>query len=207
MKIPTLLAALLFFVPVATSASAKERLILETYPADPPWREVTNVSQGDQFLRELIPDGQRIETYRDILTAQSFPGARNTGPSAYLQGIFKGVSRACTGVRVNGPKAGEENGFPVAYAQVYCGRQKGKDFGVNMFFKVIQGQDALYVVQREFRVPPSTAGGIQTFSKDQVAEMVALMNAQSVANTFLVEAVYLCSDTSTDPKCSAAAGH
>lgn len=181
---------------------ASERLVLQPYPGDLSWREVTNTSQGGQFLREQIPEGQKIESYRDILTAQSFPDSRGVSPTEFLGGMLRRVGGVCRGVRVNGPKEQVESGFPVAYAQAYCGQQIGKNFGVVMFFKAIQGKDAMYVVQREFRVPPSAVGGVQSFSQDQMAAMVAQMNAQSVANSYLVNLVYLCGDQSAEARCA-----
>lgn len=196
------LIALLMLAPTVGRAATAEALVLEPYPANPAWTEVTTNRQGVRFLRELIPADQTIETYRDILTAQGFPLAPGATPSAAIQGIFLGVSSVCDGARVNGSKASTENGLPVAYAQVYCGRQKGKDFGVVMVFKVIQGREAMYVVQREFRVPPSASGGVQTFSKDELPAMTARLKAQTVANDYLVRSVYVCGGGSTAPKCA-----
>lgn len=187
----------------AGAAQAEERLVLEPYPATPQWREVTHKTAGAKFLIEQIPSDQAIEDYRDILSAQSFPELRAHDPSDFLRGLFVRSGGACENVRVNGPKAQTEAGSPVAYGQIYCGRQRGKAFGVQMFFKVIAGQDALYVVQRESRVPASDVGGIQSFSKDQVAAMIAMMQSASVANRYLVDSVYLCGGNSTEPRCSA----
>ncbi len=199
-KIALLLTTLALFAP--TIVAAAEELVLEPYPARPAWKEVTTKRQGVRFLRELIPADQKIETYRDILTAQGFPLEPGATPAGVVKGIFAGTSGACEGVRVNGPKETTENGFRVAYAQVYCGRQKGKGFGVVMFFKVIQGKRAMYVVQREFRVPPQVSGGVQSFSKDELPAMTARLEAQSAANKYLVGSVYVCGDGSTAPKCS-----
>jgi hypothetical protein len=189
------------FALIATAASAKEHLAMAPYPASPAWVTATDVGKGDRHLREQIPAGQDIDAYRDILVDEAFPEARTEMPSDFLTAKFAQVSAACEGVRVNGPKAVMEDGYPVAYAQIYCSRQKGQSFGVNLFFKVIQGSAALYSIHREFRVPPSAVAGVQSFSKDQMAEMQALMTGQSVANRYLVEGVQLCGDRSKDPRC------
>ncbi|HWE47739.1 MAG TPA: hypothetical protein VG407_17090 [Caulobacteraceae bacterium] len=190
---------------IGSVAQAADHLILPTYPNDPPMVEATHQVAGAKFLYEFIPQGETLENYRTILSAKSFPGTTSAGPEDFLKGMFARSSAACDGVRVNGPKSAEEGRASVAYGQVYCGRQKGKPYGVNMFFKVIQGRDALYVIHVEFHVPPSSTGGVQAFSQDQVTEMVAMLKAQSAANTYLVESVFLCLDGSTDPRCQAAA--
>jgi hypothetical protein len=198
----TIAAAFALALSAAGAAHAAERLVLEPYPGEPAWTKVTDQRQGQAFLWELIPSDQKIEAYRDILTAQGFPGGQNRDPATFLKGVFSRTAGACTGVRVNGPREATEDGRKVAYAQVFCARQTGRDFGVNMFFKAIQGAEGLYVVQREFRVPPSQTGGVQSFSGEQAQAMMALIKDQSVANHYLVEAVYLCADASTDPRCT-----
>lgn len=190
-----------FFWHTALAAEVKERLVLEPYPGGTPWQEATNRGSGDQWLREQIPADQEIDSYKDILTAQSFPQQKNADPSSFLKGMFSRVAGACDGVRVNGPKAQEENGYRIAYAQIYCGRQKGTQFGVNMFFKVVKGTDSLYVIQREFRVPPTEVGGVTTFDEDRMEEMKALIKAQSVANSYLLGSVHVCGGQSTDKRC------
>lgn len=197
------LALIVFTVlgQAAFASGATERLVLEPYPGNPKWKEVTNISRGDQWLREQIPADQKIDTYTDILTAQSFPQQKNTDPSSFLRGMFSRVVSACDGVRVNGPKVQQENGYSIAYAQIYCGKQKGKQFGVNMFFKVIQGNESLYVIQREFRVPATKVPGQMTFDEDEMEQTVALMKAQSVANSYLVDSVYVCGEKFTDKRC------
>ncbi|MEN6080689.1 hypothetical protein [Chromobacterium piscinae] len=189
------------FTQTTVAGETREKLILDQYPSDTPWQEVTNKFNGDQWLREQIPSDQKIETHKDILTAQSFPQQKTTEPSSFLKGMFSRVSEACDHVRVNGPKEQQEGGYTVAYAQIYCGKQKGADFGVNMFFKAIKGSDALYVVQREFRVPQSEMSGVTSFTKDQMEQMLSLIKGQSVANGYLVKSVYLCGELSTDKRC------
>jgi hypothetical protein len=197
MRICLLILGLLLAGP----AAAAERLVLEPYPGPPAWKQVTYKVAGLQFLRELIPEGQRIEAYRDILTAQSFPQQRGASPAAYLRNIFAGAARACEQVRVNGPTERREGGYVVAYAQVYCSRQTGTAFGVNMLFKAIAGSDALYVVQREFRVPPSAVAGVQSADKAHAAALIAQMKAQAAADAYLLKSVYLCGAGSTEGRC------
>lgn len=185
---------------VAGTASAAEELVLETYPGQPAWKEVTNRRQGVTFLREQIPNDQKLANYKDILAAQAMtPPVAD--PSLVLKAMFIRVQSACDGVRVNGPKVGEEDGYKVAYGQIYCGRQKGEKFGVTMFFKVIAGDDATYSINRDFRVPPSATGGVQTFAAGQADAALALLQAQSAANDYLVKSVYLCGSKSKAERC------
>lgn len=197
----TLALGLLLALSVSGLANAAERLVEGPYPSNAPWKLVTNRSAGAAWLREQIPAGQQIDAYKDILASQAFPQQRETDPAAFLQGLFQRIGGQCSGVRVNGPKAAVEGGYNVAYAQIYCGRQNGQAFGVDMFFKVVAGDEALYVVNRDMRVPPSDVGGVQDFGKDGVQAATAMMKAAAVANNYLVNSVYLCGARSTDKRC------
>lgn len=184
-------------------ALAQEKLVLEPYPDSQTWVEGTHQVAGARFLMERVPAGQTVANYKDILVAQSLPDQRGADPSTALKGIFQLAGGTCQGVRANGPKAQVEGGYNVAYGQLYCGRQRGKSFGVTIFYKIIQGNDAQYVILREMRVPPGAVGGVQSFTQDQVAALIATMKAQSAADTFLVKSVYLCGTASTDDRCKA----
>jgi hypothetical protein len=105
--------------------------------------------------------------------------------------IAQGAQSACDALRVNGPKTGTENGYPVAYGQIYCSHQKGTSFDVTIFVKAIGGHDGLYVVQREFHRPPQENGvaGVVVMNKPEDAQ--ALLAAQVAADKYLVSAVKL----------------
>jgi hypothetical protein len=193
--------ALATALAIATGADAAERLVLPPYPAERPWQQVTNKAAGVQFLWEYIPAGQRLGGYTDFLGAQAFPRAPGLDASGLIRRVFSNVAAACDGARVNGPKTGVEGGYPVAYGQVYCGQEKGKPTGADIFYKVIQGSEALYMVHREFRTPPSTTGGVHPFPKGSEAAAKAFMDARAQANAYLANSVYLCGDRGPDPRC------
>jgi hypothetical protein len=86
----------------------------------------------------------------------------------------------------------------VAYGQVFCGQQKGKPYGVNIFFKAISGDQALYSAERDVHVPPGD-GGAQSFASVQQAR--AAMKDQATADSYLVKSVYLCGARATDKRC------
>jgi hypothetical protein len=171
------------------------------YPGPPAWKEVTNQTRGASWIRERLPSGQDLASYRDIVTYQAFGNLAGADPAAFLRGLFARVGEACSGVRVNGPKAAREGGYDVAYAQIYCGLQKGQPFGVTMFYKAIKGTSALYVVNRDFRAPPSEVAGQTIVPKGQERQAMAFMKAQAAADAYLVHGVYLCGAAAADPRC------
>jgi hypothetical protein len=197
----TAVLAIFTALTVAATASAApvEHLVLAPYPGPPAWKLITNKAVGAQFYREQIPANQTVANFTDILTSQNFPQQRGVDPSAYLRNVFQAAAGSCDGLRVNGPKAAQEDGYRVAYAQVYCGQQKGKPFGVTIFFKAISGDDALYSVERDVQVPANPAGGSLSFANQ--AQMAASMKDQTTADSYLVKSVYLCGARATDKRC------
>ena len=187
----------------AASAQTTEKLVVPSYPASIPWTQVTDERQGVRALQEWIPAEETLDDYRDILAVQTYPMTDGLTPEGYLKGMFRQIGGACTGLRVNGPVSRSEGGYPVAYAQVYCGHQKGQAFGVNMLLKVIQGREALYAINRDLRVPPSSVGGVQSFDAKDKDALLDLMKRQGEADRFLSDGVYLCGPDGSDPRCRA----
>ncbi|MFN7958424.1 MAG: hypothetical protein U0P46_08900 [Holophagaceae bacterium] len=203
MRIPFALLLPTFLVAQATVKSPqKEHIQFGVLPGSAPWTEVTNKRGADAAIQEFIPRGQNLEDFRDMWTFQTFNSLKGKSPAEFIKVFFTRFPGACESVRVNGPKEQVEGGLQVAYAQIYCGRQKGKDYGVNIFIKAIAGKEALYLVQREFHIPPSERGGVTSFSKDQMTEVLALMKAQGESNKFMVEQVFVCGPDSVDPRCT-----
>ena len=182
-----------------------EELHLVRYPGEPPWKEITHAWKPDLKLHmsEWIPSDQDPPDARDILTIQTFHALRGMDPSAFLRGVMDLTSKACQRTKVNGPKEQTEEGYPVAYAQIYCAEQKGADKDVDILLKAIRGNDALYVVQREFRRPakPGAEPGFHVFSERTEAEKT--MNAMAMANRYLRDGVSLCPLSGPSARCAA----
>lgn len=190
------------FSPQVTAEQSSEHLVFTPYPEGTKWKEITNKGDTNGWMRELIPSEQDITNIKDIITVQAFSGPKLPDPSDFLKRMMKSSVSACENVRVNGPKGAEERGHDVAYGQVYCGKQNDKDYGVNMFIKVLKGKDALYVVQREFHVPVTAVGGVMSFSAGQMDQMKAMMKATNETMKYLVDVVTLCATSDTDTRCS-----
>ena len=192
----------------AGAAVCQERLVLEPYPPGPPtnapWRVVTDKDLGGRFYVELMPADQTPSDHRDILAAASFPHVKGSAAEV-LQDVLKQFTETqnCEGVTVDPPKTSREQGLTVAYAQAFCGQQVGQSFGIHIFYKAIEGAEGVYVVSRDFRVPPSKQGGTLTFAEGQDADALALMTAIGAANSWLRKSLYLCGGPSKDTRCDA----
>jgi len=195
------LSACLLAGAATAAPSGDEQLVVRPYPAAAPWKQITNKSNADGWIHEQIPANQTVDGFSDILTDQGFRKLGGKDPATFLKFIFTNITGACDGVRVNGPAVRTEGGFPVAYAQVYCGQQRGAGFGVHIFYKAIGGDAGLYSISREFHVPPSPDGGRLEFPKGHEREVTVLLTAEAAANRYLTDDVYVCGGSSTDPRC------
>jgi hypothetical protein len=195
---------LLLLFGVASGSRAAERLVTPPYPGPPVWREAFAKSQGVQFVREQIPPDQKLGAHRDILSAQGLLKQPGLTADRLLSNMFAASGASCERVRVNGPTIRQEGGYRVAYGQLYCSREKGAATCAAMMLKVIEGTDAIYVINREFRTPPSAVAGVQDFGAGPAAQAkaAAFMNAMATANTYLEKSVYLCGNRSGDVRCA-----
>jgi hypothetical protein len=186
----------------AAPSNTPEQILVPPYPAAPPWKIITDRQDDKQVWIEWIPADQTTDTIRDILTEQIFFTLRGKAPGTFVNDLLNRINGACRATRRNGPNAKNELGYPVAYAQVYCVGNEGKD--VDIFIKAIGGRDALYVVQREFRQPetPDAMPGITVFKKDQLAEAQARLASRAEANKFLVDQVKLCPHGASADACA-----
>lgn len=185
------LIAVALMLSLASTSAFAETLVVPAYPANPAWKNITNKANADQKLMEWIPANQNENAIGDILTEQVFFQLKNVDPARLVSNIFQQSAGACDRVRVNGPTRQTENGYPVAYGQVYCGHQKGTSIDVDMFIKAIGGHDGLYVVQREFHRPVDAGGVPGVISFANAAQMKAFMGARSAANDYLAKQVKL----------------
>jgi hypothetical protein len=181
-----------------------EHLVVAPYPGGAPWQTVTDKRNDFQSMIEIIPADQSVTAIKDIIVEQTFFKLKNQDPSAFIGGLLQRLSRSCASARINGPKAGTQNGYPVAYGQSYCVGVRGED--VDSFLKAIAGKDALYLVQREFHRPttPGALAGVRSFSSDELPKLRALMSAQKIASDFTVDGVQVCPPVGGDGPCPSA---
>ena len=194
------IAGVFGILAIGSAATAAERLVLEPYPGIV-WHDVVNQANGVHFFREQMPQGQTPDNFQDLLTAQSITNFSGS-PSAFLSDAFTQLSQNCQTFETVGPTVAEEQGREVAYGRFYCGKQKDQALGAHLFFKVIEGSDALYVIDRDFRIPATDHPSAPTLPEDQA---VSFLQAEGAARKYLTDQVYVCDPVFPDPKCTSEA--
>ena len=180
-----------------SAASAAERLVLGPYPGMT-WHDVVNQTNGIHFFRERMPEGQTPDNFPDLMTSQSITDYRGP-PDRFLSTTFAQLGQNCDTVETVGPTVTEESGHQVAYGRLYCGRQKGQANGVHIFFKVILGSDALYVIDRDFKIPASDHPSTPALPE---AQAIPFLQAEGAARKYLTDQVFICDPVFPEPRCS-----
>ncbi|HEY1425300.1 MAG TPA: hypothetical protein VGF50_01390 [Caulobacteraceae bacterium] len=186
----------------AQAQGPPERLVMKPYPGAP-WMRITDQTtrRGD-WNHESVPPGETADSFTQILTDQGFPGLAQTDPGVFLKQRWAQITLACDSVRVNGPTLRAEGGMRVAYGQIYCGQQKGQDYGVHIFFKIISGDAALYAISLDVHTPASPEGGVLSFPAGHEDDMQALLKTEAAADAYIEASVYVCGGRSADPRCA-----
>ncbi|MBU2136635.1 MAG: hypothetical protein KKA45_10605, partial [Alphaproteobacteria bacterium] len=202
-RLTTILASFILAAPTWAAAppSTEEHLVVAPYPGGAPWQVIADKRNADQIMIERIPADQSARKFKDIIIEQTFFRLQGQDPEKFLDGLLRRLSSGCRSARVNGPKADIQNGFPVAYGQSYCIGVRGED--VDSFIKVIGGNSALYVIQREMHRPTTrgAAAGVRTFSADELDQLRALISAQKIAAEYTATGVQLCPAAEGDAAC------
>ncbi len=113
--------------------------------------------KDNRLINEMVPEGQTVDNWTDMLTVQIFFGLKNATPEAFRQRTEKLWSETCEGAQSSSVAQATERGYPMAVWIEFCplNKQTGKpEFTLH---KAIQGSDSFYVVQEAFRSKPDKA--------------------------------------------------
>jgi hypothetical protein len=143
-----LLTALLLASP--TFAFENENLLVAVPKGYKPDYRAKN-ARG--LITEMVPQDQSVKNWTEMLTVQVFFRIK-PGPEQFRQRIAQGWAKACKGSSLHPIAQGKENGYPFAVWMLVCPRnaQTGKPEWT--WFKAIQGNDSLYIVQKAFKFEP-----------------------------------------------------
>lgn len=160
-------------------------------PADKPWRLV-DLREGNGIRHEeYIPRGQGTEDYRDRIIVQRFKEAEQS-PETYLGHIASGLAGHCESFTTSGLVPSTRDGLPAATRSAYCNRFDTRPYGYVIAQKTIRDGDFLFVVEREWRIPPFqvSSEGLADLAPGKPAENEALQKEVRFAQRWLVERVH-----------------
>jgi hypothetical protein len=108
----------------------------------------------EMLISEMVPGAESVDNWTQMVTVQIFFGLKS-GPEEFKSRVETGWARACRGSSAHAIAQGKENGYPFAVWLLACPLNKTTGKPEFTWFKAMQGNDSLYVVQVALKARPS----------------------------------------------------
>lgn len=146
-------AALLLVVASSSLAGGplQDENLLVPLPKD--WVQGSGSRKGDSTLMEYVPAGQTVQNWKQMITVQVLHGQGHVKPQAFLDKMTRiakdeVVPDGFSTLALDGPTDPE---YPTAGVMWLSEKVKSTGKGEITMIRVIQGKDALYLVQKAWR--------------------------------------------------------
>ena len=122
----------------------------------------------------LLPDGQRLDSWTEKLTAETFYKMNDVAPAAYRDRLDKAFAEGCPGATFEKVKDGTENLYPMVIWTQTCPQTKPTGKPEFTWLKAVQGRNNFYLLQMAHSVAPAAK---------QVKKLLAFLDATKVCDT------------------------
>jgi hypothetical protein len=165
------MALILLVLPGAASADlVNENLLVQM----PPGYEVAyRVERGNMVMNEMVPDGQTVNNWTEMVTVQIFHGLKSV-PEKFRDTLQRQWIGACPGGSGSEVTSDIENGYPVLVWMLDCPKNPATGQPEITWFKAIAGNDSFYLAQKAFKFKPSEV---------QIGHWTAYLKAIAVCDT------------------------
>jgi len=182
------LVSLLFYAKVGVAQISQVQIDL---PTGTNWTLANEQSDGDQYLREWVADGQTVKQTDWLIVEQRLALERRTSPKNLLKSMMKAASQACANVKLNGPDLLRSDGTRSFVGRIMCSHQNGKTYGAFIDQRVFVEGTTAFVVTSELRTPPTSVAGTLAFDDPETA--MAFFERAKTSARFVREQVSACS--------------
>jgi hypothetical protein len=134
-------------------AQLKEETLVATIPTG--FKIGSQTTHDRVTTLEWIKESESLLTWTEMVTVQVDRRSIRTTPPQLLQGIGTKWLHACKDSVANQKPDGEANGYPVSMLLVHCPVNAATGKPETIVFRVINGNDALYSIQKTFKFDPS----------------------------------------------------
>lgn len=117
------------------------------------WTVGYHDNKGNVDVSEVLPPGQTLKNWTEMLTVQIIGGMSNKPAQEVLKDQLEIVKNACEDIGAGQVSVATENGYETAMRAVACPKSKQWGDGELSLYKVISGRDRAYVVWRSWRGP------------------------------------------------------
>jgi hypothetical protein len=151
-----LLAVGLTFAALAAEAQQPTPPSGEQLLVPPPlgWKVGYHQKQGNVEVTEVLPPGQTVQEWTEMLAVQVIAGPPQKTPQEILKDQLEQIRKDCQDIGAGPVNLGVENGYDTAVRAIACTRLKQWPKGELGLYKVMKGRDRLYIVQRSWRGEP-----------------------------------------------------
>lgn len=146
------------------------------------WQEVARAREQGSDVVAYVPDGQGAEQWADMLTVQVFHGMTALPAQSFYERTRTNYRSSCDQIRVGELQTGLSNGYPSAFWVLACTRNRSTGLGETAFFRLIQGDTALYLAQRSWRLQPFALDAGPPLSQGETKRAVGTLKTFGVCN-------------------------
>ena len=141
---------------MATAARGQSLVDAENLLFSPPsdFKIGFQSDRDNRLMTEWIPAAETVEDWTQMLTVQIYRGVA-VGAASFLSSVGKRYMDACPGINSKGLSTAQANGYAVSMMVLKCPKNPATGKPETTAFRVIKGNDALYLVQRAWRANPS----------------------------------------------------
>lgn len=171
MKLAVLMVLIVMTAATVARAQLANENLLVTVP--PGYKVGYRVERGKMVMDEMVPMGQSVENWTEMVTVQIFHGLK-TPPEKLRDTLRQNWVAACPGGSGADVTSGTENGYPVLIWLLDCPKNPQSGQPEMTWFKAIAGNDSFYLVQKAFKFTPD---------KPQLDRWMAYLKSVAVCDT------------------------
>ena len=105
-------------------------------------------------LAEFVPERESVEVWTSLISVQLFYALGGKSPDKMLLGIDKLAHKFCRDVFYIRPFKIHENGYDGIVVTQFCTLNSQSGQGELTTYKIIAGDDRMYVIHKAWRLPP-----------------------------------------------------
>lgn len=117
------------------------------------WEVAHSANSGRVMHMAWLPEGQETGSWSDKVSLQLFPGETEVTGKQLLDNIARRYARDCQNLLGTDTEVKRERGRTVAFRLLGCTEHAQTGRGELALFRVVQGAESLYLVQRAWRTP------------------------------------------------------
>ena len=147
------LAALLLALAAPSAHALEGEVLLVTVPKG--YKIGFEKKAGNQIMTEMVPEGETVKNWTEMVTVQIFLNMRGVTPAQYRERIQSMWSQACDGSEFSRVKEGDDGGYPTLTWFSKCPHNNATGKPELTWMKAIQGRDSFYLVQKAYKFEPT----------------------------------------------------